>query len=537
MIPKEHRSFFLREWKSEKYFFNKIGAIVARATTLEMMAIVERSLSYINNRLLGRNTWYSWAPPEIVARWEWVDHYTRLASDDKDYWRERADGIGGSTPTYLTIPLAQRINRTSANLLFGESPSLTLENEADQTRLQELSENNRLYSKLKRAAEGVSCVGGIYGLAYVDSRTPRGQKSSLIRFISERRAVPEFANDDELVAVTFVSEFSEGGRDGTSEVWRLLERHEPGTIINELYHGTRTELGKQVSLDALQQTAGLVPELSTGLEELDAVYIPNHLGASSPLGISDLEGIEDLLLAVNEALTLAQDDARVSAASVFARQDLLNEAGNLSEGARVIPVTLEEGGDDEKPLLEVVQPQIRSGQFAEYQNFLIDLTLQAAGFAPQSLGRNVQGGAESGTARRLMMHHTLVEHAGKAMLWEDALRHLLSTARALDAQSYEGKPAASWAELDAPISVVLKDGMPEDLRETAAAVRDLRGSGALSIESAVRMVMSDAEEDAIQAEISRLEEEQGKIVESAARETAAAAPEPDVDGILSDLGF
>lgn len=499
------------------------------------MAILERSLGWVNGRILGRNTWHSWAPPEVVSRWEFAEHYSRLASDDKSYWRERAEGIGGSTPQYLTIPLAQRINRTSANLLFGETPRITVEDEGDQERLQELIDLNRLYSKLKRAAEGASCVGGIYGLAYVDSRTPRGQKGALLRFVSERRAVPVFANDDELVQVTFISEFSEGGREGPSEVWRLLERHEPGQIINELWHGTRTELGKQVSLDSLQQTAGLLPALSTGIEDLDAVYIPNHLGAGSPLGISDLAGIEDLLLAVNEAITMAQDDARASAATIFARQDLLTETGNLAEGTRVVPVTLEEGGDDEKPLLEVVQPEVRAETFAKYQDFLIDLTLQSAGFAPQSLGRSVQGGAESGTARRLMMHHTLIEHAGKAMLWEDGLRHLLSVAVQLDAQDFEGKPAAEWADPTAPISVALADGMPEDLREVATAVRDLRGAGAISIEEAVRMVMGDAQEDAIAAEVERIKTEQGDVVREAASQANASAP--DTASILADLGF
>jgi hypothetical protein len=499
------------------------------------MAIVERSIGWVNNQLLGRNTWHSWAPPGVVARWEFAEHYERLASDDKAYWRERAEGIGGSTPQYLTIPIAQRICRTSANLLFGESPRITVESEEDQARLQELVELNRLYSKLKRAAEGASCVGGIYGLAYVDTRTPRGQKGALIRFISERRAVPVFANDDELVQVTFVSEFSEEGSAISSEVWRLLERHEPGRIVSELYRGTRTELGKQVSLDSIPQTAGLAPELSTGLEGLDTVYIPNHLGANSPLGISDLSGIEDLLLATNEALTMAQDDARASAATIFARQDLLTEGGNLAEGTRVVPVTLEEGGDDDKPLLEVIQPQVRAETFAKYQDFLIDLTLQAAGFAPQSLGRNVSGGAESGTARRLMMHHTLVEHAGKAMLWEDSLRHLLDAARRLDSLSYQGKPAASWSDLEAPITVSLADGMPEDLREIATSVRDLRSAGAISIDEAVRRVMGDSEEDAIQAEIDRIKEEQGEVVREAASQASAEAP--DTASILADLGF
>ena len=499
------------------------------------MAIVERSLTYINNQFLGKNTWLQWAPAEIVNRWEWADHYSALASDNKDYWRDRADGIGGSTPTYLTIPIANRIARTSANLLFGENPTISLENEADNDRLAEIIKLNRLHSKLKRAAEGCSVVGGIYGLSYVDSRTPRGQKASLIRFIPERRAVPEFANDDELIALTLVTEYTDDKLGASSEVWRLLERHEPGRIINELYHGTRTELGKAVDLSSLRQTEGLVPELSTGLDDLDAVYIPNHLGANSHYGVSDLYGIEDLLLAVNETLTVAQDDVRAGAATIFARRDLLNESGNLAEGTRVVPVELEEGGDDEKPMLETVQPQVRAESFQNWQNFLIDLTLMASGYAPQSLGRNVDGGAESGTARRLMMHHTLIEMAGKAKLWEDGLSHLLDVARQLDAQDYEGKPAQSWSDLEAPISIELADGMPEDIREMATAVRDLRGAGAMSVEEAVRYVMRGRSEEDIQAEIDRLQGEETAVVDRAAQ--AAADTAPTVENILDNLGF
>lgn len=498
------------------------------------MAIVERSLTYINNQLLGRNTWHQWAPSETVARWEWADHYTALCSDNKDYIRDRAEGIGGSNPAYLTIPLASRITRTSANLLFGEAPKISLENEADNERLTEILRLNRMDSKLKRAAEGSSAVGGIYGLAYIDTRTPRGQKTSLLRFIPERRAVPTFANDDELVEVTFVTEFH-NDQNSSSEVWRLLERHEPGLIINELWHGTRTDLGKQVSLQELEKTAGLADQLNTGLVGLDAVYIPNHLGASSHFGVSDLFGIEDLLLAANETLTVAQDDIRSGAATIFARRDLLNESGHLAEGSRVVPVELEEGGDDEKPLLETVQPEIRGDQFIGWQNFLIDLTLLASGYAPQSLGRNVNGSAESGTARRLMMHHTLVEMAGKAKLWEDSLQDLLSAARQLDAQSYDGKPAARWNDLQAPIKIELSDGMPEDIREIATAIRDLRGAGAISIEEAVRYVMSGRSEDDIQAELERLQGEETAVVDRAAQ--AAAQNAPDVNQILDNLGF
>ena len=499
------------------------------------MAIVERSLTYINNQLLGKNTWLQWAPAEIVDRWEWADHYSALASDNKEYWRQRADGIGGSTPTYLTVPLANRIGKTSANLLFGENPTIALTDEADNARLAEIIKLNRLHSKLKRAAEGSSIVGGIYGLSYIDTRTPRGKKTSLLRFVPERRVVPQFANDDELITLTLVTEFADNKIGGSSEVWRLLERHEPGLIINELYHGTRTELGKQVDLSALKQTEGLVPQLSTGLVDLDAVYIPNHLGANSHFGQSDLHGIEDLLLAVNETLTVAQDDVRAGAATIFARRDLLNESGNLAEGTRVVPVELEEGGDDEKPMLETVQPQVRAEQFQNWQNFLIDLTLMASGYAPQSLGRNVEGGAESGTARRLMMHHTLIEMAGKAKLWEDGLSHLLDVARQLDAQNYEGKPAVSWNDLEAPISIELADGMPEDIREMATAVRDLRGAGAMSVEEAVRYVMRGRSEEDIQAEIDRLNGETTAVVDRAAQ--AAADTAPTVQNILDNLGF
>ena len=133
------------------------------------------------------------------------------------------------------------------------------------------------------------------------------------------------------------------------------------------------------------------------------------------------------------------------------------------------------------------------------------------------------------------MHHTLIEMAGKAKLWEDGLNHLLDVARQLDAQDYEGKPAASWNDLEAPISIELADGMPEDIREMATAVRDLRGAGAMSVEEAVRYVMRGRSEEDIQAEIDRLQGEETAVVDRAAQ--AAADTAPTVENILDNLGF
>ncbi|NKR53031.1 hypothetical protein GS481_02445 [Rhodococcus hoagii] len=61
-----------------------------------------------------------------------------------------------------------------------------------------------------------------------------------IDFVDADRAIPEF-RWGRLVAVTFWSELT--GGDG-QEVWRHLERHEPGYIVHAVYKGTATSLGR-----------------------------------------------------------------------------------------------------------------------------------------------------------------------------------------------------------------------------------------------------------------------------------------------------
>lgn len=506
------------------------------------MAIFERSLTYINNRFLQSNTFYEWAPPEIVERWEWLDHYAKWCGVDEaaqKFIRDRAATMGGGHPGYVINPLPQRIVRTSSNWLAGEAPQISREDESDSARQTEIIQANQLYSKIKRACAASSRDGGVYGLPYTDTRTPRGRKSPLIRFVKERLAVPVFKNDDELVEVTFIGQWAPHPNKPT--VIRLLEKHEPGLTSHKLYEGTLTELGSEISLDSFDPTRGLRPAWETGIDELIPVYIPNHLGADSPLGVSDLEGLEDLFLAINETATMAQDDIHSSGNTTFASEELKTKNMNLPQGSRVV-WTGEEAGGNKQPTLELIQPQVRAESFRGYQDYMIGQALMYAGLAPQSLGLNVQGNAESGTARRMMMGHTVIEMAGKAKLWEEGLAHVMRMAAKLDAKGFEGKAAVSWNDPDAPVTVKMADGMPQDLREIADTISKLRSAGVISREAAVRQILGEeATKEEVDAELERLDEEDGAVLEAAAKSVAPAIPPAPadqgtaIDDLLGDL--
>jgi hypothetical protein len=265
----------------------------------------------------------------------------------------------------LHVPLASDIASTSADLLFSEPVALlvadahltnaTQEAKDSQERIDDLGDENGWNKTFLEAAEVDAALGGVFLRATWD-RTFADRP--LLTAVHPDAAVPEFRYGV-LSAVTFWKALADDGQ----KVYRHLERHEPGHIIHGLYEGSRRQLGRQIALSSLPETAslmvdqdlatqaaGLFLDVATGLKDLTAVYIPNarpdRQDRRSPLGRSDYSGTEGMLDALDEVYCVdAETEALTDHGWV--------RHGDLHPDDKVLTLNHETGLSEWQPVLEV----------------------------------------------------------------------------------------------------------------------------------------------------------------------------------------
>lgn len=492
--------------------------------------------SEINNRL-GKNTW----PPtqEIADRWEWVAYYSGLRDGKEEYVRNEAirRNMGGKNrDAYVAMPVPYALSQASANLLFGEAPKIVAANQADQARLDLIVQKNKLVAQSRAAAITSSSEGGVYLKLSVDPSTPVGRQVPRLQFIQESRVIPHFVAN-ELVEATIITSWTEGnGR----RVYRLLETHQPGLISYRLFSGANTDLGTEVSLSSYPKTANLDQEVETGIAELLVSYIPNALSVNSPYGVSDYaNGIDNLFYAFNDATSIAHRATQAGVPLTMMPRDILDENQNLNHEKTIIAVnkladTLGEG--DLSKMIQTVQHNAQQDKFMDYANQILDLLLLFSGMSGASFGREDIGNASSGTALKIKMASTLATAAAKASFYEDSLAEMLRLAAILDQEAVgDGdmiKPGAEWAEADAPVSVQLADGLPEDDNEKSAIIQKLRSAGVLSIREAIKIANPEWTEEQVDQEIENIREDTASDTQAIGN---ALAPLPPTATLLGDL--
>lgn len=447
------------------------------------------------------------------------------------FWGDTV-GDQRSPQAKVHVPIAARICQTSAGLLFAEPPTVTVDDERAQARLDLILNNGTAHQVLASAAETAAALGGVYlRVTWDKGLAPH----PFISRVDHHRAIPEFTWG-RLSAVTFWREVRTSG--GT--VYRHLERHETnalgiGVTRHALHVGTADTLGKETRLDLIPETAGLadavdadgyVSSLTPGL---DVVYVPNRLPnrvwldhpVGAHMGRSDLDGIEGLLDWYDETYSSWKRELRITKARIVAAKTALEDNGpGLGSGIDLDREVYEAintpptAGDAAGLPIQLIQPTPRVEQHRESCEAILRLILQATGYSPQTLGMDGGGAAMTATEVQAKERESMGSRAEKARAWEGALEALAVKALAVDAVVFGG------AVPDAPVTVTFPPAARESTETLARTVRELRSATAASIETAVRMAHPDWSEDDVAEEVDRIREEQGE-----------PAPDPAVLGV------
>lgn len=438
----------------------------------------------------------------------------------------------GEKRTKLHVPVAADLASVSADLLYSEPPSVTVEDDktTTQDRLNGLIEDG-LHATLLEAAEVTAALGGGYLRICWDATI---SDKPWIAPVHADAAVPEW-RWGKLSAVTFWRVVEQEG----SEFLRHLERHEPGFILNGLYRGGSDDLGQPIDLAASEQTRGLLPVVTTGLTKLTAGYIPNmrparqwrNYPAGANLGRSDYAGVEHWFDAVDEVYTSLQRDIRLAKARLIVPSSYLQNLGpgkgSRFEADREIYEALDALPKSEGMEITPQQFAIRVADHMQAAREYIDVILRTAGYSAQTLGLESDGAAITATEVAAKNRRSLITRDRKIVYQRPELADLLETWLMVDAMVF--RSGVTPVKPD----VAFGDGVSEDLGTLATTVKMLRDAEAASDETLVRIVHPDWGDPEVQEEVKRIQDERGSQVPDPLG-GFGAVPDPSQDPVAPE---
>jgi hypothetical protein len=468
-----------------------------------------------------RHRWESWH-----AWWSGDLHKLRSTAHHTapgGYWYRHANKRSKGETRQMHMPLAADIARTSAELIFGDSPRLdwgqgaTVVTDAWETLADEIGWTNTLLE----GAETAAALGGVYLRPLWDKNL---SDQPILTMVRDSDAIPLF-RFGRLAEVTFVTVLN----DDPHNTLRWLEHHEPGQIRHELWLGSENNVGNPVPLTDHPVTQGLdgAPVDTTAIrgKQLLVDYVPNDLPqplVHTPHGRSDLQGLETDLDALDETWDSWIRDIRLGKGRILASQEMLEPVGASNGGlARQFFNKLRPGGNEKafdldaeaftplpgmpsddsgKPSpITVAQFALRVQEHADTANELVDNIVSRAGYAPQTFGRHVEGQL-SGTAMSRRERRSNSTQGRKRQYWKPATRRTAETLMLINAHVFNGPTPDARPKLDWPVDQA-------DPKETAETINLLAQAEAISTEIKVKMAHPEWDGTAVKEEVGRIKAE------------------------------
>lgn len=448
---------------------------------------------------------------------------------------------GTATPpteqrTKLHVPIAGDIAATSADLLFSEPPTMTVEDSKTQARLDELVDDG-MHATLLQAAEIGAALGGSFLRVCWDREIEPDRP--WLDVVHADAAVPEFRYG-RLTAVTFWYIVADDGK----KVVRHLERHEPGkgkesgVILHGVYVGTRDSLGQRVDLGAFPETAGFDEVVPTGTPLLTADYLPNmkpnriwrDVPAAQHVGRSDFAGIESMMDSLDETYSSLMRDIRLAKARLIVPESYLQSQGRGkgsvwdSEQEILAPVdALINPGATGQLAITPAQFQIRVTEHLETARDLTNQIVRGAGYSAQTFGAQGEV-AMTATESNAKERRSDLTRDKKITYTRPPLGRMAEALLAVDAFQFR-----SGVTPERP-TIEFGDRVSEEPQVLAQTSQMLRAAEAASTETLVAMNHPDWDDKQVQDEVQRIKDEQ----------QAAAPPEivpgPDSAGMGPDSG-
>lgn len=423
----------------------------------------------------------------------------------------------GELQSKLHVPMAAQIAQVSADLVFGQPPTvLVSDDDVTQERLDDLI-GDRGGIQLHEAAETCAALGHVYLRVGWDRDVD--DTGPLLSIVDADAAFPVYRYGH-LMEVTFCREWEENGT-----VLRHMECHEKGVVFHAAYLGDHRNLGRMVPLSAHPQTADLADEamiaddsrtgsgIETGIDRLDVVGVANqrgkswrHLPAAQDLGVADIAGCEGALDALDDCWSSWMRDIRHGRSRIHVPDHMLDPRGR-GQGAsfdldRELYVGLVSPPDGTLQL-ETTQFKIRCDEHAATATALKEEIVGGAGYSLQTFGLDPATSTQTATESWARQNRTQNTRNGKLRHWDRAIRDLSWILLAVDRAQFNGQGDPGF-----PVEVQFADTVSDSQLTRAQTAQMLRAADAASTRTLVEFVHNDWDGQQIDDEVALIEGEQ-----------------------------
>lgn len=438
-----------------------------------------------------------------IALWTALRENDRSAIIEHTNWeRDR--------PIHLD-PIPERISTAYSDLLYGEEPTFIAGSPDDQETMDEMTGEVALGGELKRWTDICVSEGEVWWRAWTDLEA---SDWPLVSGHSRMNVIPLFVGR-KIVAAAFVDNLlnQEIYIEGQVHVifWRHIEIHTVGYVRNLLYRGSVGGLGDRQDLSQLPETAHLDEDWDHGLPVMLAGRIPNKLGRDFRLGVSEYQGVRDLIMDLNEARTIQAENARlVLKARMVVPANAVDADGNFDAAQDVVVAeSLDEelAGKQGGPYA-VLEYNFRAEQLIQHKNELTLDVMARCGLAEQYVQESRGGGGQAftGTALRTRLIPTIQAAQGKARNFDkEAPRILKSLALLSSLPPEQGGCGQDWKEPEGPHIQQRSPLLPEDLNEKVQRhVMAVQGE-VESIQTAIEDMHGDEwDDERVELEVARI---------------------------------
>lgn len=429
----------------------------------------------------------------------------------------------GQPAAKLHVPIAADIAELSANLLWADIPTVTVDTDSatDTAAVKATTDqikrylDDRGHSTMREGAEQAAALSGVYVRVVWDLELrPR----PWLDVLGPDAVIPEW-RWGMLAAATVWRELEPVN--GGSEVWRLLERHEPGSIEYGLYRGDADTLGMSMAFDDHPDTEYLAGRVdaqgrqATGVDRMLVGYVPNvgpnrlwqGIPDARPFGRSDFAGIEPLMGALDEAWTSWMRDLRLGKARIMLPQSMLETDGPGQGGMfdldREVFVQLNMLDDASgASALAMNQFAIRVDEHERTCKALRRQILSSAGYSAQSFGDE---GTVAVTATEVAARkeESLTTRGLKILYQRPALLEVLTTMLHVDVTHCGAKGIDPAAELTAS----WPQAVQPDPEATARALSLLESASAISTWMKVKTLRPEWDDEQVAEEVARIRDD------------------------------
>lgn len=427
------------------------------------------------------------------------------------YFYRRVKGNNGSIrPLYTTCNLLRLVCMKSADLLLGEIPLITSDNDEQQYELEAMSDRCGLHQVLYQGALDAAAESDCYleatiydGETYLQQITgdeiwpvgplmPDGQYRTYVR-----RATEEVTVDGKLRPVVLETHYRAGE----------IERHL--YLISD-----KGQKDRELELRAWPHPLPASPDgrgvERTGIAWNTVTWIPNLLVRRKPVSEFDggVLGMQDTVNAKNSQL--AYVILRHTQPKLIVPEQLMEEDGTLAD----VEVFTARTGDGEAKYL-TWDAQLAAAQAD--RGFHVNQLLVQTETSPVLLGMKEGAAPDAYRKVRLEAFNSITKAARKSVYWAEGIRTAVTSALMLNG-TLPGK-RYDWSE----ISVQLRDGIPADTLDEANRLSALKLADIYDDEQCLDELIGDPDKVA-------------EIMERKAARRAAATPSILLGGETNETG-